>query len=221
MKDYLIENLSGMCRYGCKKERSRADYCACCEAAERLKEAEIQQETLECVSQELEATEAQLTALREAHGATARKMEDTEAQLAGVRDESERRRGALDACAARELEDDIGLSIDMLDVDRLREWARLLLVHGPNVGHWASVTHLAGKMQLIATGIERAVRDIGTLRDVALRARPAEAEKGDEDVRLTPVETLGCGCIIDSLQRTIPCQSHAEWKPIPAPQEKP
>ncbi len=60
MKDYLIENLSGMCRYGCKKERSRADYCSCCEAAERLKEAEIQKETLDCVAQELEAAEARL-----------------------------------------------------------------------------------------------------------------------------------------------------------------
>jgi hypothetical protein len=36
MSDYLIENLTGMCRYGCT-EKVRADYCTTCEAAERLK----------------------------------------------------------------------------------------------------------------------------------------------------------------------------------------
>lgn len=69
--------------------------------------------------------------------------------------------------------DDLGLTIDMLDVDRLREWARLLLVHGADIGHWGSVAHVAGKMQVIATGIERAVRDIGTLRDERTRLRAA------------------------------------------------
>lgn len=58
----------------------------------------------------------------------------------------------------------IGLSIDMLDVDRLREWARLLLVHGADIGHWGSVQHVAGKLQLIATSVEKAIKDIGIMR---------------------------------------------------------
>lgn len=61
--------------------------------------------------------------------------------------------------------DDLGLSIDMLDVDRLREWARLILVHGPDISYWGSPTFVASKMQTLATCIEKAVRDIGTLRD--------------------------------------------------------
>lgn len=68
--------------------------------------------------------------------------------------------------------EDAGLSIDMLDVDRLREWARLLLVHGADIGHWGSVPHVAGKLQIIATNVEKAVRDIGILR---ARAEAADA----------------------------------------------
>ena len=49
--------------------------------------------------------------------------------------------------------DDLGLSIDMLDVDRLREWARLILVHGADISHWGSVPFVASKMQILATGI--------------------------------------------------------------------
>lgn len=67
---------------------------------------------------------------------------------------------------------DIGLSVDMLDVDRLREWARLLLVHGTDLGHWGSVTHVAGKMQLIATGVEKAIEDIGRLRAALSETKP-------------------------------------------------
>jgi len=71
------------------------------------------------------------------------------------------------------LDDDIGLSVDMLDVDRLRDWARLLLTHGRDVTHWASVPHLASRMQTLATGLEKAVRDIGTLRAELSRWRSA------------------------------------------------
>lgn len=63
-----------------------------------------------------------------------------------------------------EKEDALGLSIDMLDADRLREWARLLLVHGADITHWSSVPFVASKLQTIATGVEKAVRDIVTLR---------------------------------------------------------
>lgn len=72
---------------------------------------------------------------------------------------------ASESEAIRALDDDIGLSIDMLDVDRLREWARLILVHGADIGHWGSTAYVVGRMQVMATCIEKAVRDIGTLRN--------------------------------------------------------
>ena len=74
-----------------------------------------------------------------------------------------------------EQRDDLGLSIDMLDADRLREWARLLLVHGSDISHWASVPHVAGKLQVTATSIEHAVRDIGTLLAALTAAQTAQA----------------------------------------------
>ncbi len=83
-----------------------------------------------------------------------------------------------------DVEDDIGLSLDMLDADRLREWARLLLVHGGDISHWASVPHVAGKMQIMATNIEKAVRDIGELRAARRsgEARPTGRGKADGEV---------------------------------------
>lgn len=60
--------------------------------------------------------------------------------------------------------DDLGLSIDMLDADRLRDWAQLLLKYGPDISHWGGLPFVVSKMQTIATGIEKAVRDIGVLR---------------------------------------------------------
>ena len=60
-----------------------------------------------------------------------------------------------------------GLSIDMTDADRLRDWARNLLLYGPDVTHWASVPHLASRLQLLATDIEKTVKDIGALRAIA------------------------------------------------------
>lgn len=71
--------------------------------------------------------------------------------------------------------DDLGLSIDMLDVDRLRDWARLLLEHGADISHWGSVPFVVGKMQIMATEMEKAIRDIGVLRAerAALSLSPA------------------------------------------------
>jgi hypothetical protein len=68
------------------------------------------------------------------------------------------------AVTAPQEPDDRWLSVDMLDVDRLREWARLILVHGADITHWGSVPYVASKMQTLATGLEKAIRDIGTLR---------------------------------------------------------
>jgi hypothetical protein len=76
------------------------------------------------------------------------------------------------------LPDDIGLSIDMLDVDRLREWARLLLVHGPDVSYWGSVAFVVTRMQIMATDIEKAVRDIGRLRAAHGGRKEAATDEG-------------------------------------------
>ena len=80
--------------------------------------------------------------------------------------------------------DDVGLHVDMLDVDRLREWARLLLVHGPDIGHWASVPFVAGKMQILATELEKTIKDIGTLRgqrERLMEAGKMAIERGEEE----------------------------------------
>ena len=70
-------------------------------------------------------------------------------------------------------EDSTGLHVDMLDVDRLREWARLFLVHGCDISHWGSVPHVAGKLQTLATELEKTIRDIGRLREQRDRLRAA------------------------------------------------
>ena len=78
--------------------------------------------------------------------------------------------------------DDLGLSIDMLDVDRLREWARLLLLHGHEINHWCwwgSIPSVAGKMQIMATEMEKAIKDIGVLR-AAVPAALAEPQEREE-----------------------------------------
>jgi hypothetical protein len=60
--------------------------------------------------------------------------------------------------------DAVGLSLDMIDADRLRLWANRLEEYGPNITEWGSVEFVVQNMRQIANGIETAVRDIGTLR---------------------------------------------------------
>lgn len=79
-----------------------------------------------------------------------------------------------------EARDNLGLSIDMLDVDRLRDWARLLLVHGADISHWGSLPHVVSRMQLLATNLARAIRDIGVLR--AELVAPAVSASVHKDV---------------------------------------
>jgi len=103
-----------------------------------------------------------------------------------------------------------GLSVDMLDVDRLRDWARLLLTHGADIGHWASVPHLASKMQTLATMLEKAIRDIGALRDERTRLRSAlvglvgvdgreELEQMEAVMRLMPAPAEDKAKTIDAI----------------------
>lgn len=69
--------------------------------------------------------------------------------------------GAPDSAAGA---GELGLHIDMLDVDRLREWARLILEYGSDISHWGDRFHVASKMQTMATCMEKEIRDVGLLR---------------------------------------------------------
>jgi hypothetical protein len=96
-----------------------------------------------------------------------------------------------------DVQDDLGLSIDMTDVDRLRDWARNILTHGHDISEWGSVMFVASKMQIMATEMEKAVRDIGTLRSERACIREAlvglvgadsrDAAVGERDARLEAV----------------------------------
>lgn len=67
--------------------------------------------------------------------------------------------------------DDLGLSIDMLDSDRLGQWA----ANGSNISEWASKGWLINELQRLSGAIGVAVKDIGSLRAqvAALRAEKA------------------------------------------------
>ena len=80
---------------------------------------------------------------------------------------------ALDPFIAREAEQEqarielaesIGLCVDMLDVDRLRNWAQNILAHGADISHWASVPFVVATLQTLATNLEHTVHDVGLLR---------------------------------------------------------
>ena len=58
----------------------------------------------------------------------------------------------------------LGLSLDMTAADRLRAWAQLILVYGNDISNWGDRLFVVSKMQIMATEIEHAVRDIGVLR---------------------------------------------------------
>ncbi len=79
--------------------------------------------------------------------------------------------------------DDIGLSIDMLDADRLRQWADNIEVHGGDVTYWASMLFLVTKLREIADNVAEAVRDIGTLRqersDLLAQLQQARQERDE------------------------------------------
>lgn len=106
--------------------------------------------------------------------------------------------------------DDLGLTIDMLDVDRLRDWARLLLIN------WAAPLppSVAGQMQIMATSIEKAVRDIGTLRSERDNLRAAlvgivgvdgraDLEQMEGVMRLMPAPAADKAATIDAITRLI------------------
>lgn len=89
-------------------------------------------------------------------------------------------------------DNDLGLSVCMLDVDRLRNWARNIAVHGADISRWGSVEFVQGRMERIADGLDEAVRDIGTLR-AALTAS-AEREAALRGAAISLAKEV-CGCL--------------------------
>lgn len=61
-------------------------------------------------------------------------------------------------------QDELGLNVDMLDVDRLRDWADKLGLYGADVTHWCDLKFLIKKLTDIASRLEQEVRDVGMLR---------------------------------------------------------
>src|SRR5690348_4708725 len=61
-------------------------------------------------------------------------------------------------------DNDIGLSVDMLDVDRLKSWASLIEIHGNDISHWAQAAFVVSWLREFAGRLDATVRDVGTLR---------------------------------------------------------
>jgi hypothetical protein len=60
--------------------------------------------------------------------------------------------------------DAAGLSIDMLDVDRLRTWSHNISTHGSDLTQWSSPPFVAKWLWEFADRVEANVRDVGSLR---------------------------------------------------------
>ena len=61
-------------------------------------------------------------------------------------------------------ETELGLNIDMTDVDRLNDWARLIDAHGPDIGQWGSSQFVVISLRDIATRMAQEIKDVGELR---------------------------------------------------------
>ena len=61
-------------------------------------------------------------------------------------------------------EEALGLSIDMIDADRLGQWAANIQTYGSNISEWGSRLFVVNELQRLSGAIASAVRDIGTLR---------------------------------------------------------
>lgn len=71
----------------------------------------------------------------------------------------------------------LGLSVDMLDVDRLQGWANKIEEYGADIGHWSDPKFVVAWLRTFTGRLDEAVRDIGTLR----AALPAPALHGETD----------------------------------------
>lgn len=81
--------------------------------------------------------------------------------------------------------EDVGLSVDMLDVDRLRSWANLFEIHGNDISHWAQRDFVVRWLRELADRLDAAVRDIGALRATKAKYASllAQIEAVERDMR--------------------------------------
>lgn len=104
----------------------------------------------------------------------------TQVQYSGpsLAPELDRFRAILSASPGSPLEEDaLGLSVDMLDVDRLKKWADNIETHGPDLTHWASPAFVAGWLRGLADRLDTTVREIGILRAPGSPWRPKEEQE--------------------------------------------
>ena len=79
---------------------------------------------------------------------------------------------------------ELGLHVDMTDVDRLREWARLIEAHGSHIGHWASVPFVVSTLRDIAARLAEEIKDVGTLRSQVGGASVSSERQEPQEVRV-------------------------------------
>jgi hypothetical protein len=87
-------------------------------------------------------------------------------------------------------EDEIGLSVDMLDVDRLRKWAENVETYGPDLTLWAYPQFVSEWLRGLADRLDTTVRDIGVLR--ATRPRPALPQEPQIGSDASAMPMIGC-----------------------------
>ena len=70
----------------------------------------------------------------------------------------------------------IGLSVDMLDADRLAQWAINIDRYGSNLAEWTDRRWLVNELQRLSKAVADVVRDVGVLRGVrdGRREEPAK-----------------------------------------------
>jgi hypothetical protein len=91
---------------------------------------------------------------------------------------------------APEERDALGLSIDMLDVDRLRTWSHNIITHGHDLTHWASAAFVAKWLWEFADRVESNVNDTGTLRQAARASDRLRVENAELRDRCNNLEQL-------------------------------
>ena len=83
----------------------------------------------------------------------------------GIRSRLEKLIGPVPAAPSIASHDGLGLNIDMLDVDRLQDWARLIADDGGhNITRWGSTTFVVSKLKDIANRMAQEIKDVGVLR---------------------------------------------------------
>lgn len=82
----------------------------------------------------------------------------------------------------------LGLSIDMLDADRLGQWAANIQTYGSNISEWGSRLFVVNELQRLSGAIASAVRDIGTLRAEVEKLKAERAKLRDARERSDELE---------------------------------